>query len=437
MKVRTAFVYKLYILTLVQEERMHNHHWYKLDNMGKFYSSISNRKTPAVFRYSTTITEEIDEKVLQDALDETVEMFPNFNVNLRKGIFWYYLESTNKKFKVTEENLPICFKLYNNSENFLFRVNHYRNRINFEVSHIISDGVGSLNFFKTLVYNYLRLKYSLENITIEYDASHYEKTENSFDKYYKKIKIKPNFKKKIYKFESKKLNNEIRFMELHLSANEVLELSHSYNATLTSLLIAVLIYSIRDEIKLEDLKKTIKINVPVDLRKYFKSITSMNFFGLISVLYQFKSKDDKFSEIINSVSEQLKINTTHENLSVRMNEMISLEKNVIARCLPIFLKNIILNYSDKVANRGSTSTISNIGLIKVAPDLEEYIKEINILTSTNGFQFTVCSYKNDLSIGISSVYVNNNIIKNFCRFFTSNNITAYMNINEEDSNEKM
>lgn len=416
---------------------MRNHHWYKLDNLGKFYSSISNSKVPAVFRYSTTLTEKIDEKILQDALNETIDIFPNFNVNLRKGFFWYYLESTNKKFKVVEENLPICFKLYNNSENFLYRVNYYRDRINFEVSHIISDGRGSLNFFKALIYNYLRLKYSLDNIAIEYDGSDYEKAENSFDKYYKKIKIKPNLKKKIYKFKSKKLNNEIRFMELHLSASEVMKLSHSFNASLTSFLIAVLIYSIRDEMKLTDLDKTINIDVPVDLRKYYHSITSTNFFGLTSVSYQLKSKNEEFREIINNVSEQLKSSTTHENLSMRMNEMISLEKNIFARCIPIFLKNIILNISSRIASKRSTSCISNIGLIKVDPDLEDYIKEFNILISTNNFQFVVCSYKNDLSIGISSVYENNNIIKNFCRFFTNNHITAYMNISEDDVNEKM
>lgn len=416
---------------------MRNHRWYKLDNLGKFYSSISNSKIPAVFRYSTTLTEMIDEKILQDAFDETIDIFSNFNVNLRKGFFWYYLESTNKKFKVTEENLPICFKLYKNSENFLFRVNYYRNRINFEVSHIISDGRGSLNFFKALIYNYLKLKYSIDNITIEYDGSDYEKTENSFEKYYKKIKIKPSLKKKIYRFKSKKLNNEIKFMELHLSASKVIELSHSFNANLTSFLIAVLIYSIRDEIKLTDLDKVIKIDVPVDLRKYYNSITSTNFFGLTSVSYQFKNKNEEFCEIINNVSKQLKSSTTQENLSMRMNEMIALEKNIFARSVPIFLKNIILNITNKIASKKSTSCISNIGLIKVDPNLEEYIKEFNAFISTNNFQFVVCSYKDDLSIGISSVYENNNIIKNFCRFFTSNHIAAYMNISEDDENEKM
>ena len=416
---------------------MRNHHWYKLDTAGRFYSSISNSKIPAVFRYSTTLTEAIDEKILQDALDETIDIFSNFNVNLRKGFFWYYLQSTNKKFKVVEENLPICFKLYNNSENFLYRVNYYRNRINFEVSHIISDGRGSLNFFKALVYNYLKLKYSLEDISVEYDGSDFQKSENSFDKYYKKVKTISSPKKKVYKFISKKLKNEIRFMELHLPVREVLKLSHSFNASLTSFLIAVLIYSIRDEMKLEDLDKTIKIDVPVDLRKHFNSITSMNFFGLTSVTYQFKSKNEDFKDIISNVNEQLKIGTTDKNLSDKMNEMISLERNIFARSVPIFIKNIILNIYKKVASKGVTSSISNIGLIKVDPELEKYIKEFNVLTSTDNFQFVVCSYKNDLSIGISSVYINNNIIKNFCRFFTTNHIEAYMNISGDDLNEKM
>ena len=104
--------------------------WYKLDNVGKFYASIVNNKIPAVFRYSAILKDECDPILLQQALNKTVEVYPNFNVNLKKGLFWYYLEETNKKNKVTKENLPVCFRLYNNSDNFLYRISYYKNKVN-------------------------------------------------------------------------------------------------------------------------------------------------------------------------------------------------------------------------------------------------------------------------------------------------------------------
>lgn len=412
---------------------MKNKDWYKLDNIGKFYSSIAYSKIPAVFRFSATLNEEIDGKILQKALDKTIDIFPNFNVNLRRGFFWNYLQYTNKKRYVVEENTPICFRLYHGKDSFLYRVNYYKNRINLEMSHILSDGRGSLEFFKMLLTNYIKISHPNEKILIEYDASDSEKNEDSFDKYYKKERSFFKKKKKIYRIKAKKLINETRFMELHLSAKEVLAIAHEYNTTLTGLIISVLIDSIKKEIKIRDLNKVIRIDVPVDLRNYFPSLTIKNFFGLTYVEYNFKSKEDTLEDIIKSVSEQLKNRITKENLSKRVNKMVSLEKNVILRVTPLGLKDFALNLTDKFATSGCTTCVSNLGKIKTNKILEKYVKDINVLNSTGSFKFTICSYNDNLSIGISTVFRQNDIIKDFCRFFTSQTSTAYLNTNMEEN----
>lgn len=43
---------------------MKERNWYKLDNVGKFYSFTNKNKIPAVFRYSVCLTNEIDEDIL-------------------------------------------------------------------------------------------------------------------------------------------------------------------------------------------------------------------------------------------------------------------------------------------------------------------------------------------------------------------------------------
>lgn len=412
---------------------MRNKDWYKLDNMGRFYSSISNKKIPAVFRFSATLNEEINGEFLQIALDETIDLFPNFNVNLKRGVFWHYLEYTKRRNIVSIENRPICSRLYVGNESFLYRVNYYKNRINLEMSHILSDGRGCLDFFKILISNYLKLTHPKEIIEIDYDSSDYEKNEDSFDKYYQREKLKTNIGKKVYKFRAPKLINETRYMELHLSAKKVLEIAHSYNTTLTVLFISVLLDCFKKELKIRDLNKTIHIDVPVDLRSYFQSTTAKNFFGITAVEYKFKSKDDSFEDIIKSVHEQLKKGTTKENIIKRVNNMVSLEKNPIVRIAPLFIKDIILNFSDTIASNRTTSCVSNLGKIKTDPALEKYLKEINVLSSTKSFQFTICTYKDDLSIGISSVYKYNNIIKDFCRYFTINGSYGYLNTNVEET----
>ena len=65
-----------------------------------------------MFRYSATLADEVDEAALQRALEQAVELFPGFNVRLRSGMFWHYLEQSDEPPAVMRESLPICYGLH-------------------------------------------------------------------------------------------------------------------------------------------------------------------------------------------------------------------------------------------------------------------------------------------------------------------------------------
>ncbi len=69
--------------------------WRKLDNAAKLYSAASNKKDTRVFRFYCELKEEVNPDVLQEALNQTIEIFPTFLMVLRKGLFWHYLEPCN------------------------------------------------------------------------------------------------------------------------------------------------------------------------------------------------------------------------------------------------------------------------------------------------------------------------------------------------------
>lgn len=408
---------------------MERNNWYKLDNVGKLYSSLKGLKKPNVFRFSVTLKEEIDELTLLEALKETLIVFPMFNVSLKQGMFWYYLEETNIKPTVKPEKLPITERLYTNSDDVLYRVNYYKNRINLEVSHILADGKGTTDFFTTLVSNYISMKYDIK-LEEEIASSFEDKTEDSFDKYYKKTKIRAYREGKIYKYKNKKLKNRTRFMEMHMNVKDVLVEAHKYDATLTSLLLGVLIYSVKPEMKMKDRNKVIKVEVPVDLRKFYKSKSTKNFFGMTSVSYKFGDKNPTLEEVVKDIDKQLKENLTEEKLGERMNLMIALEKNILMRSVPVVLKDIVLMFIDRFILGKPTTVLSNVGIIKFDKAVEDYIEDVNILNSTESFQFVITSFKDNLSIGISNIYKSNNIIKNFCRHFANEGIEVTINSNE-------
>ena len=186
--------------------------WYKLDNVGTFYACLTNKKIPTVFRLTATLKEDIDHKVLLEALKKTLSILPIINVSLKAGFFWYYLEETNNKIEVLEDNGKIC----STKNNKLYRLTYYKNRINLELSHVLSDGRGSLEIFKILINNYLSLKYKLKTKVNNTNSSLLEKVEDSFDKYYTSSKKPSTNNKNIYKYKGLKLTNRrTNFYEIH------------------------------------------------------------------------------------------------------------------------------------------------------------------------------------------------------------------------------
>ena len=404
--------------------------WYRLDNVGKFYSSQAGSSAQTVFRYSADLVDDVDPDLLQRALEKTVDTFPSFNVCLRSGMFWHYLEQASEMPSVSLENLPICYGLHVHAKSVLFRTSYYHSRINLEVSHMVSDGRGTLSFFKALLYAYLQERYGVEGVETDYDGSDHQKSEDSFDKYFERDKAAPTHAPKVYRLSGWRDIADPTFMEYHLPVQQVLDLARSYGVSLTSLVIAVVLCAIRTEMPQRDRHRAIRLDIPVDLRQFFESATTKNFFGLAYVSYVPGDENEPVSAVAAQVQAQLKVATEAENLKSRMNRMIALEKNPLLRLAPLFVKDLVLGLADWLVARETTTTVSSLGPIRIDERLAPFVRTINVLTSTNGINFMVCSFDDDLSIGITSAYSNPDVIKNFCRFFTSNGIEGLININK-------
>ena len=140
-------------------------HWRRLDNAAKLFPAASSKRDTRVFRFYCELKEDIQQEILQKAVDRTLEKYPIFLSVLRKGLFWHYLEQSNKRPVVREEYKEPCSSLYiPDKKRLLFQVSYYKNRINFEVYHALTDGTGAMNFLSELVQNYLILRHPAEHL---------------------------------------------------------------------------------------------------------------------------------------------------------------------------------------------------------------------------------------------------------------------------------
>ena len=133
--------------------------WVRLDNASNIFLAARSEADPKVFRMSAEMHHDVDPHLLQQALDATYERYPLYHAVLRSGIFWHYLQDSDLRPLVSEEERPTCAPLYQEGRrSLLFRVVRHRRRIILEIFHALSDGTGALWFLTDLVTAYLRLR---------------------------------------------------------------------------------------------------------------------------------------------------------------------------------------------------------------------------------------------------------------------------------------
>ena len=155
--------------------------WSKLDNAAKIFPSSIAKFNTQVFRISCELNEEVDETVLQQALDDTIKVFTVFRSVLKRGWFWYYFEDTDLSPKVRKEFKLPCAKIYESGyKGLLFEVTYFSRRINLEVFHALTDGTGAMHFLRMLVIKYVSKKYAVAEPEFDYDASRAQMGDESF-----------------------------------------------------------------------------------------------------------------------------------------------------------------------------------------------------------------------------------------------------------------
>ena len=413
--------------------------WLKLDNAAKIFPANTNEKDTKVFRFVCELKEDIEQETLQKALNKALPLFPVYQTVLKRGVFWYYFDSTEYKPEVTEEHKLPCNALYQqNRKNLLFEVSYYHKRINLEMYHALADGTGALSFLKTIVYYYLTIKHEEELKDklpkLDYDASFSQKMDDSFLKHYNGDKTLDKIKiKRAYHITGRRsMDNRLKIIEGVMSVKGMLELAHRYDTTMTIYQTALYMKAIAMEMPNRAKRYPVVLTVPVNLRTYFPSVTARNFFATISIGYHFGKQSDKLEEIIQSVKESFARELTQEKLRDHINRLSALEHNVFMRIVPLVIKDYVLRFANYLSSRGITATLSNIGKTTITKELVPYIHLFDCFTSARRPQICMCSFEDRLVISFTSPFTGTDIQKNFFRMLTDEGIEVVITSNNKE-----
>lgn len=416
--------------------KKYNSLWFKLDSASRLFVAVSHEKSSNIFRFTCTLHKKIDPGNLQSALDATLKDLSVFRTRLKSGLFWNYLEYNPVRLKIEKDSQRVCQYIdYREYPWYLFRVLYSENQIHLEISHILADGRGAIVFLSLLAYYYLRYCYpkELKDVAPPEKISMEQQTENSFYTYYKNFNLKSPFRKKAHwiRFKPYKSDNGITTMERICNTRQFLELTKQHGATLTEYTAALAIYSIFQEEKDKGkLKHPIRVNIPVNLRKQFPSVSIRNFFACIAVEYAC-NEETTFDKILASVKEQCKKNLKKNILQKLIDYTVSADQGP-TKYVPLFVKTAYLKSAHFRAQSSFTTAVSNIGRFSMIPELKPYIQNIVGYLAPSKYhpsKFFLSSYQDKFFIGFTS-FNNTSVGKTFFAFLEAQGLNLTTTENE-------
>ncbi len=395
--------------------------WRRLDNSAKIFPLSSSRKYSSVFRISAVMKEKVIPSSLEKAVNGALSKFIFFKVRLKKGFFWYYFEYNDKKVVIEEEKDYPCKYIDQITNNdYLFKVTYFDKKINIDIFHSLTDGNSAIQFFKEIVYQYIEIVYANDfKNALRTDRKFDYNIEDSYLKNYNK-KAKNNIKsKKAYILKGRKIPfDAIRATHEILDLTKLKEITKQKGVTMTQYLTAVLIQSIyKGNMKQKENNRPIKICVPVNLKKYFKSKTLSNFFSYITVTADGNKIDyNNLDDILKLVKNDFENLLKPEEIMKTMSLNVKLGNNFFIRIIPLFLKQIFVKLSYLEIRKYTTTTLSNIGRIGIIAEYQKYIEQFLFLIAperVEKIKCSTCSYGDKMFFTFTSVLMPTNIEKEF------------------------
>lgn len=412
--------------------------WDKLDNTALIFPVIAGEGMTNTYRISVELDEDIQPEQLQQALDIVLPKFAGFNVRLRRGVFWFYFEENNKPApRVKEETqFPCRFIQPNKNNSYLFHVTYYKKRINLEVFHVLTDGMGGMNFIRELTYQYLRLTHpELKNATEDKlsDATSLN-MEDSFEKNYKKGKKRGYATERAYLIKLKKLQEgEFGVMHGMINIPELKAVTKRYGASINEYLVAVFAWSVYVQcLHRSPSKKPIRIAVPVNLRPYFNSNTTKNFFVMVSAEFYPTEEEYTFEQVLRIIQTSLKSQIQKEHLEELFSASVCNQKNMFLRMVPLALKNMVMRFVYNRSALAHTTTITNVGFVQMEQPYEPYVKMFRsfiAMSKGQSLKGTINSYQDTLVFTFSSIFSDTSIQREFFRTIAAEGVTVQIETN--------
>jgi NRPS condensation-like uncharacterized protein len=413
--------------------------WLKLDNAAKLFPAIMSGELTAVFRITASLKEPIRYSAIKEAVEITSGRFPYYSVSLGSGLFWYYLEYNHRLPRIqTEEEIPCTAFAARRKDEPLYRILVKENRISVEFIHILTDGGGAFEYLKSLLYTYLRLTgktiSSSDGVILPDSPIAEGEMEDGYKRFFMK-KIPPPGKQSKAWHLPFNLNDKprLKIINSEIALDQLLGVSRKCGVSVTEYVVSVYLFSLQ-KLYLEEKEKikkqergVLRIEVPINLRKKFPSITMRNFSLFILPEIDLRLGIYTFEEILKNVHHQLQSGAEVKQITRLLSQNVGHEKSLFIRVLPLFIKSIAISaVYRRMGSIQCSGIMTNLGAVTLPGDMEKYVDSFELVpTPPNKHVKISCAmvtFKNIMRLTFCNISQSNELEKHFLKHFAESGI---------------
>lgn len=217
---------------------------FELDCASTMFVLGQTKRRRYIIRMSVILNDTVDECVLQKALERTAKIYPYFFVEFISKFGQLYAGPVADLPPVREKLIKNYIPMKSKDEKWEAMVSYNDKTIYLEYFHAVSDGKGGSEFFKTMIANYLAMKYDVSIINSIKPLSIADQTVNGYKMSAEGIASQ---KKSGIAYRIKGTKNPcglINVTSFLLSVDEIKKKSMEYQVSITEFLSAVLCLAI-------------------------------------------------------------------------------------------------------------------------------------------------------------------------------------------------
>lgn len=329
-----------------------------------------------------------------------------------------------KSFRIGWTRKPLC------------RILARGNRITAEFYHVLTDGTGGLNFFKTLLAAYcefIGLKTPDSGFIHHASIPLEGETEDGYNRYFDpRLPAPPQLSKAYHLPFPFARNPRISITAIELSAEKIKEKARSRGISITEYLVSIYLMSLQQVIESTSRigkirsRPVIRIQVPVNLRSLFPSNTLRNFALFVMPEIDRRLGHYSFEEIIHTVHHFMQHQTDPKLMQKIIYRNVRNEKSIFIRMIPLLLKDPVLSYFFNRSGMALYSgLITNLGKIDFSGEMGDHIERMRFFPpppDKSKVSMAAITYRDRLILTISNATTSHLVEKLFLGFLKEEQI---------------